>query len=95
MKGTAELNSQAGYDIEPLDAVNVELDLKLTWGKSLMFPFMFQNSERPRARKSASNKSREEMWEMCRKQSKKSGKEKGKVNINSVVTFIYVGRTSP
>ena len=30
MKGTAELNSQAGYDIEPLDAVNVELDLKLT-----------------------------------------------------------------
>ena len=29
MKGTAELNSQAGHDIEPLDTVNVELDPKL------------------------------------------------------------------
>ena len=28
MKGTVELNSQAGYDIEPLDAVSVELDLR-------------------------------------------------------------------
>lgn len=56
MKDSAELNSQAWYNAEPLNIIHVVLDLKLTWRKFLMFPFMFQNKEKPRARKSALHK---------------------------------------
>lgn len=59
-----------------------------------MFPFMFQNSEKPTARENALHKQGQERWEMHRKQSKKTGREKGKININFVVAFIYIGSTS-
>ena len=60
-----------------------------------MLPFKFQNSEKPRARKSALHKQGQEIRKMQRKQSKKTGREKGKININFVVTFTYVGSTAP
>ena len=94
MKGIAELNSQAWCAVESFNIVSAHLDLKLTWYKALMFLFMLQNSEEPRARRNAMHKQGQEIWEMQRKQSKKTGREKGKININFVVAFIYVGSTS-
>ena len=59
-----------------------------------MFPFMFQNSERPVARKNALPKEGEEIGGRWR-ESKETGREKGKVNINSAVTVIYGASASP
>lgn len=56
MKGIAELHSQAWCAVESFSIVSVHLDLKLTWYKALMFPFMLQNSEKPRAKKNTLHK---------------------------------------
>lgn len=56
--------------------------------------YVFQNSERPTARKSALPKQGEEIGKQ-RRESKETGREKGKMNISSVGIVIYGASASP
>lgn len=89
MKGITELNSQGGYDADPLKIASV-----------------FQNSHVASLWCSVScfktaRGLEQEGWMPCinrvkrHEKSKRQGEEKGKININFVVPFIYVDCTTP